>query len=408
MPLFNQFFLSPTSWIRWRRLSPSLVIIGLCLGLGLSGLGSCGHGFSGATLKATDDPIRIGVLTSLSGDDMDIGQATTDGAALAVQRVNGQQGLLVSGHHHLVELINADTESTPEGAVKAAQGLINQKQVVAIVGPQYSRYAIPVAQLAERAQIPMISPRSSNPKTTEGKQYVFRAIFTDEFQGRVLARFAYNDLDAQRAAVLYDIASPYNRGIAMVFQQVFEDLGGEVTAFEDYTTGTTDFSSQLQQIHAAQPDVLFLPNYENEIPRQADQARQIGITAILLGSDAWGSMQHSDRNQSLEGAYFSDHYAPQADDVNTQDFIRQFQAAYGYQPPAGAAATYDSMGILFQAITQQNSTAADDIRRGIANLGEYQGVTGTLKYEGTGDPSVSVTLLKITNGNAVFYKKIDP
>lgn len=376
------------------------------LGLALSwlGLNSC----QSSSPTSVDASVRIGVIGSVSGDDADSGKALVDGASLAADRVNENGGLQVGDEKRPVELIIGDTQSTPEGAVEAAQTLINQEGVVALVGPQYSRYAIPVARLAEQSKMPMISPRSTNQETTQGKQYVFRATFTDGFQGDVIARFAHDSLGSERAAVLYDIASPYNRGLAEVFQRVFTASGGIVVAFESYTTGATNFQAQLERIQAGDPDVVFLPNYENEIPNQARQIRQSGIGATLLGADSWGSMEQQDRIPELEGAYYSDQFVPDKDSDRTRGFITRFQDTYGYTPPAGAAATYDSLGILFQAIENQASVKPDQIRQGIANLGQYDGVTSTLVYQGSGDPMVSVAILKIESGTVLLHKEIEP
>jgi branched-chain amino acid transport system substrate-binding protein len=357
---------------------------------------------------AGDLVVRIGVIGSLTGDDADSGKALVDGATLAAEQTNEAGGLQVGGGKRPVELVIGDTQSTPEGAVEAAQTLINQEEVVALVGPQYSRYAIPVARLAEQSKMPMISPRSTNLDTTAGKEYVFRATFTDSFQGDVIARFARDNLNSIRAAVLYDIASPYNRGLAEVFKQVYTGTGGTIVAFESYTTGETSFLGQTERIREGEPDVVFLPNYENEIPNQASQIRQRGIEAILLGADSWGSMEQADRTSDLEGAYYSDQFVPDKDSDRTQGFISRFRETYGYIPPAGAAATYDSLGILFQAIENQGSIGPDQIRQGIANLGEYQGVTGTLVYRGSGNPEVSVAILKIQSGKVSLHKEITP
>ncbi len=378
----------------------------LSLGFALSWVISNSCQASNPTAKETS--VRIGVIGSLTGDDADSGKALVDGANLAADLVNEHGGLQVGDEKRPIELIMGDTQSTPEGAVEAAQTLINQEGVVALVGPQYSRYAIPVARLAEQTKMPMISPRSTNQETTKNKQYVFRAIFTDGFQGDVIARFAHDSLGSQRAAVLYDIASPYNRGLAEVFQQVFTEMGGTIVAFESYTTGETDFQAQLERILEGNPDVVFLPNYENEIPNQARQIRQAGIQATLLGTDSWGSMNQGDRIPELDGAYYSDQFVPNKDSDRTQGFISRFEDTFGYPPPAGAAATYDSLGILFQAIGNQGSTEPDRIRLGIANLGQYDGVTGTLVYQNNGDPMVSVAILKIDSGTVSLHKEITP
>jgi branched-chain amino acid transport system substrate-binding protein len=186
-----------------------------------------------------------------------------------------------------VMLLVEDDQDRAELAARAAQKLINQDKVAALVGPSLSRNAIPVADVAEGARIPMISPNSTNPATTAGKKYAFRVDFIDPFQGRVIARFARDELHAQTAAVLYDVASAYNKGIAEVFRQVFAEAGGQVVAFESYTTDArTNLAAQLGRVRASAPQLVFLPNYADEIPIQVEQARQAGIGATLLGSDA--------------------------------------------------------------------------------------------------------------------------
>lgn len=203
--------------------------------------------------------IRIGVVASLSEAVAEIGKSTIDGAQLAVQEINNVGGVEVGGRQHQMELVIEDDQDKPEVAVSVVQKLINQEAVVAIVGPQLSRNAIPAADVAEQARIPLISPVSTNPETTANKRYVFRTTFVDPFQGQVMARFAFRNLGAQKAAVLYDVASAYNRGIAEVFKQAFEENGGQVVAFESYTTGQQQLSAQFDRIRASRSDVLFCP-----------------------------------------------------------------------------------------------------------------------------------------------------
>lgn len=356
---------------------------------------------------SSDHEIRIGVIVSLSGDNADLGRATINSAQLVVQETNAAGGLEVGKQRYDVVLLSADDHDEVDAAVNAARKLIYQDDVVVIVGPQMSRNAIPVAKFVEVAHIPMISPRSTNPETTAGKRYVFRSTFLDTFQGSVLARFAFEDLGARRAAVLYDIASPYNRGLAEVFQQVFVAAGGQMVAQESYTTGEQDFKSQLTKIRDRNPDVLFLPNYEYEVPIQAQQARQLGIKATLLGADAWGSLEEDNRHH-LNGSFFSDQYAPDSTNEKNQAFIRRYRQAYGQDPNAAAAVTYDSFKLLFQAIQNQGKADPESIRQGLSEIEQYDGVAGIIKYQDTGDPLVSLVILQVKGDRSTVYKRFDP
>lgn len=377
-----------------------MVAQAMLLALALAILISCGE-------PAEEQTIEIGVIAPITGSIPIVGQSTINAAQLAVQEVNDAGGLEVGGQKLKVELFIEDNQDRKETAVNAAQKLINQSGVVALIGPQASRNAIPVAAVAEEAHVPMISPWSTNPETTAGKKYVFRAAFIDPFQGRVMARFAIEELKADKAAVLYDVASEYNRGIAEIFRQVYEEAGGKVVAFESYTTGETDFRPQLTAIRDSRAQVLFLPNYYNEVPTQVRQARELGIQAAIIGSDSWGQIEAADLAE-MEGMFFSTHYAPDIASPVAQKFIAAYQAAYGQVPDDVAALTYDAFGLLFQAIRSQGKADSESIRNGLASISRYEGVTGAMEYKGSGDPIKSAVILQIKGGKFRFYRLAEP
>jgi len=372
----------------------------MLLALALLALVSCGK-------PPVEQTIKIGVIAPLTGSIPAVGQSTVNAAQLAVREVNDAGGLEVGGQKLKIELFIEDNQDKKETAVGVAQKLINQTGVVALIGPQASRNAIPVAAVAEEAHVPMISPWSTNPQTTAGKRYVFRAAFIDPFQGRVMARFAVEELKAEKAAVLYDVASEYNKGIAEIFKQVFEEAGGRVVAFESYTTGETDFRPQLTAIRDAGAQVLFLPNYYNEVPSQVRQARELGVQAAIIGSDSWGQIEAADLAE-MEGMYFSTHYAPDIASPAAQKFISAYQAAYGQLPDDVAALTYDSFGLLFRAIRSQGKADSESIRNGLASISHYEGVIGVMEYKGSGDPVKSAVILQIKGGRFQFYRLAEP
>ena len=354
--------------------------------------------------------IRIGLSSIMTGVTAPSQQGSVNAAKLAVREVNDAGGLNVGGYKHKVVLIIEDNEDRAEIGVSTALSLINQEGVTAIVGPNKSRNAIPVATICEKARIPMISPISTNPQTTAGKKYVFRATFADDFQGKILASFAYNDLGVRKAAVLYDIASAYNRELAEIFKHVFEKNGGRVVAFETYTSDQNqDFRPQLLRIRDSEPELLFLPNYDQEVPLQVRQARQLGITTTFLGSDSWPRIgAELLKNQEFEGSFFSDSWSKDRAGSNAQGFIRCYREAYKKDPSSLAALTYDAFGLLFHAIQSQGRADPESIRNGLANIKNYNGVTGNISYQGSGNPAKSAVILQIKEGRTVFYKQVSP
>lgn len=141
-----------------------------------------------------------------------------------------------------MELVIEDNESKAESAVKVNTKMITEDEVLVIVGPQASKQAVPAGDVANNYKTPMISPWSTNPDTTRDRPYVFRGCFLDPFQGPVLANFITEEFRFTKAAVLYDVASDYPKGLAEFFKAAWEKLhgNGSVVAFESFTTKDAD------------------------------------------------------------------------------------------------------------------------------------------------------------------------
>lgn len=366
--------------------------------------------------KAEAPTIRVGVVAELTGDIPAVGASCKNAAEMAVKEVNDAGGLEVGGNKYKVDLFIEDNAGKADQSASAAQKLITQNNVVAIIGPNASRYAIPASEIAESSKVVLITPWSTNPKTTldartgAPKKYVFRSCFIDPFQGRVVAKFALDNLKAKKAAVLYDVASEYNKGIAEFFKKTFEEIGGQVVSFETYTTGDKDFSAQLTKIKETNPDVIFLPNYYSEVPLQIQQAHRLGITTPFLGSDSWGSADLLKLGgQDLEGYYFSTHYAADAATPIATKFIAAYKAKYSSTPDDVAALTYDAFGLLWTALKNAGKVDRQAVRDALAKVPQYEGVTGNMKFqEGSGDPIKSAVILQIKNGQFVWFANANP
>lgn len=359
------------------------------------------------------DEIRIGLIAPRSGDLAVTGEAMVNAAQLAVGEINQAGGLDVGGRQVKIALAIEDDQGYPEKSVIAAQKLINQANVAAIVGPPFDRNAIPVSVVVESARIPMITPLSTDPQTTAGKRYVFRATFTNAFQGQVMARFAIESLgaakDARGAAVLYDVANVYNRGIAETFKLELEKAGGRVALFESYTTGEQDFSRQLADIARVGSgiNVLVLPNFPQDVSIQVQKAREAGIFQTIIGGDVLSEMNPAEHPE-LDRMFLTGHWHPDVDNEQSAAFVAAYSQAYGLKPGSGAALTYDAFGLLFKAIQSQALAEPEAIRDGLTSMGEYAGVTGNIEYQGSGDPVKSVAILQIKGDEFVFFRMVEP
>ncbi len=355
------------------------------------------------------DEVVVGVVAPLTGEIPKVGQSTVEAAEMAVAEINAECGLEIDGEQYEVFIVVEDNESKAESSVAAATRLIVDEGVLAIIGPQSSKQAVPTGEVANQRETPMISPWSTNPSTTLDRPWVFRSAFLDPFQGPVVARFVMEQFGAEKAAVLYDIASDYPKGLAENFRDAFNEAGGEVVAFESFTTNDTDFSSQLTNIIGAEPDAIFTPQYYNEVPLIVQQARELGYEGPIVGSDSWGTPDLLELcGEACEGLFFSTHYAPDIATEVGQTFINNYEEEYGSKPDDVAALTYDAFQMLFIAIEDAQSMEKEDVRDALANIDLYEGVTGFMQFDEEGDPVKCAVIIEIKDGAFTFYDSACP
>ncbi|MCP3959490.1 MAG: ABC transporter substrate-binding protein [bacterium] len=352
---------------------------------------------------ADDDHIIIGVIAPLARN-----LPVAEGATLAADEINAAGGIDVGGRRQRIRLLVGDTESRPETAVSKALELISRDRAVALVGLPRSHSAIPVARLAEQQRVPLISTMSTHPETTAGKRYVFRLAFLNALQGRVLADFAFHDLGARRAAILVDAAGAYSSDLAKVFERVFQEHGGQVVAHEVFTEDDLVVARQLRTIKDSDADILFMPQHAEIVTLHGREARRLGIAATLLGSDTWSGIDSRD-HPAFNDSYFSDFWAPDSADEKARGFITAYRRAFDADPLASAALSYDAVSLIAEAIRVRGGADSESITAGIASLGSFHGVSGTIDFRGSGDPVRSVFIRKVGgDGQIRLFKEVSP
>ncbi|WP_029896705.1 ABC transporter substrate-binding protein [Desulfohalovibrio reitneri] len=361
--------------------------------------------------------VKIGFNIPLTGDIPKVGESSKNAAEMLKKRINDAGGLRVGEEMLPLEFVYEDNESKAESAVSAALKLIEQDRVLGLIGPQSSKQAIPAGEVADANMTPMISPWSTNPTTTKNRPYVFRACFLDPFQGPVAAKFATEEFGADKAAVLYDIASDYPKGLAEFFTKAFEEIHGKgsVVASETFTTKDQDFSAQLTNIVNSDADVLFLPQYYSEVALIAKQAHDLGWDKPILGSDSWGSAELMNLcGDDCKGQFFTTHYAAAGATGKTKEFIEDYEAAYGETPDDVAALTWDAIHIMLDAVQRAGLNGELEQRReevmtALGGMASFEGITGTMSFNEDGDPVKCAVVVKINDqGEFTFYKSVCP
>ena len=349
-------------------------------------------------------PVNIGFLVS--------GVRTyPNGGMIAVAEANAGGGLL----GRPVELIVQNGLEDAATAVAAAEAMILDDEVVALIGPNRSAHAIEVGALAQRHGVPMITTAATNPRVTAAGDLVFMAAFTDQFQGRVVADFAFETLGVTTAAVLTQRGEVYSEGIGEFFVDHFRRSGGTVVADRSYERGATDFAAHLAAVAAGAPAVLFMPGPVEEVVLLTAQARALplhdagGEPTVFLGADAWDNPALLENEQaSVEGSFFSAQFSPDTDEPTARAFVEAYRARFGIPPTGGDAVSYDAVRLFLQAAARAGSLEGDAIRQELLATEQYAGATFISHYNEDRHPTKSAVIMTIENGMKRFYQQVDP
>jgi branched-chain amino acid transport system substrate-binding protein len=354
----------------------------------------------GGTAPA-EGKIPLGVYMCNTGDIATFGQSSTKAIRLAVEEINAAGGVLGKQ----IDLIVEDDQSKPEEAANAAQKLIQQDNVLCVLGEVASSNSLAAAPICQTAKTPMVTPSSTNEKVTQTGDFIFRVCFTDDFQGLVMSRFARETLKAKTAVILSDVSSDYSKGLSKVFRETFTKAGGQILGEESYAQKDKDFRAQLTKFKSLNPDVMYIPGYYTEIALVMSQARQLGITAPGIGGDGWDSPKLVEiAGKAVEGCYFSNHYSKDDPNPVVQKFVRTFQAKHNEAPDALAACAYDAVRVVAEAIKQAGKADRAALRDALAKTRNFDGVTGRITIDANRNAQKPATILTIKGGKQVFVQ----
>ncbi len=362
--------------------------------------------------KKNADTIKIGWLGPKTGDTALWGKAEYDTVSMLVDGYNAAGGIKVGGKTYKLEFIGYDDKGDPAEAATIFKRLASQDHVVAIVGPQGSGEAMGIASDANAALVPVVATTATNPKVTvteDGRvnPAMFRACFTDPYQGSVAATFAYEKLGKRKAAILMTLEDAYSAGLSQYFKQSFEKQGGKVVAEVSFAAGEKDFRAPLNTIKASKPDMIFMPNYYTDVALSAKQARDLGINMVLLGGDGWPSENLiSLAGTALEGCYFVNHLDFNDPDPAIQDFKKAFMGKYNRNAELNSYMAHDALLMIVDAIMRAGSLKGVDIIKALEAT-DTIGVTGHIKIGPTHDPlGKDAAIIKIVGKDMLFQEKM--
>ena len=388
-----------------RNLKVSAVVTAILVAAGV--LAGCSTAKKGSTSGNSTDSgeIKIGAVLPLTGSIASFGQSSKEALTVLEEQINNAGGIL---NGRKIKFYYEDDEAKPDKSSNAITKLIDGQKVVGIVGTVTSGGCLAMGPIATQKKIPMITGTATNATvTTVGGEYVFRACYLDPFQGETAAKFAASDLKAKKAAVLYDMGSDYSKGLADAFVESFKAAGGTVTNVLTYNTGDKDFKAQLTKIKGDNVDALFLPQYYDAVGLIAKQAKEVGITATMLGGDGWDSADLVKiGGDAVNGGYFINHYSPDDTAKEVQDFLTAYKAKFsGKTPDALAALAYDAGKLLVSAMEKAGTTDGEKVREAMQNLNATV-VSGNITFDKDRNPIKGAAIIKIEDGKQVLAKKV--
>lgn len=348
------------------------------------------------------EPVDIAAIYALTGAAAESNREALQGVGYAVDEINRQGGVL----GRKINLLVYDNQSTPIGSTVAAKRAA-EANVVGIVGSDWSSHSIAVAKVAQKVGIPMISSYSTNPEVTKIGDYIFRVCFTDDFQGKIIARFARQDLNINTAVIFVDVTSDYSIKLSEIFRKNFEQLGGRVLLELEYKIRQQQFDEEIKKAVNANADVIFVPGHD-ESGLIVKKAQEAGTSSILLGGDGWSSPAFFRKGGSeLKHGFYSTHWNVDLDKKQSRAFVKKYNI-HSESHIVTTALAYDAMMLLAAAIKRAESIDRKKIRDAIANTRSFEGVTGTISFNDHGDPVKSAVFMEIKNGNAAYLKTLKP
>jgi branched-chain amino acid transport system substrate-binding protein len=336
-------------------------VVTCCLMIGLLSL---------SVVAAKEEPIVIGFITALTGPTSLWGTQERNGAVLAAEEINAKGGVL----GRPVKLIVYDHKGKPEEGVSAYRRLVDQDKAVAIGGTHFSNISLAIVPVAESKKVPIIGqaiePRITVPAPGKVNAYTFLAQPSSAMQGEIMARFAWEDLGARTAACLVDKSNSYSTSQGEAFRDYIKARGGQVVSYIEYAGGTVDFRAFLTQMKVKSPEVIFLPQYAQGGGLQVRQARELGITATILGSNSLSDQNYVDACGGMEnaaGTYFL--FNVNFSDPKFERFHKAYEARYR-EPVVTYHAVfgYDDIYMIARAISSVGKPDPIAIRDALENL----------------------------------------
>ena len=349
------------------------------------------------------EPLKIGMVTTLTGASAETGRYETEGAKLAAEEVNKAGGVL----GRPIELVIEDSQSTNSGGVLAFSKLAGDKDIPAFIGPNRSAQIHAIAPDIQRLGKPVMIGGTDPQLTHMGNPWLFRFRPNDTYSARVIADYGVKTLDKKKWAIVHTTDAFGTSGMKNLVEAL-KGMGVEPALVQGYTNYSQDFTPVVLAVKQSGADVM--ATYMTIPPDQAlfaRQLRQLGVNIAWVGSPT--TVQTTAlklAGPALYGSYAVSDFAADSSPA-AKEFVTKYETTYKSAPDFEGAWPYDAVHVLALAINNAKSLEPQKIREAILSVKGYPGVEGTYNFDQNGDGLRGYNIVKNDNGKIVFIKHID-
>lgn len=354
------------------------------------------------TNASSDDTVKIGVITSITGEKALVGEYAQNAINMAVDEVNAAGGVLGKQ----VEVVYEDDLGTDVGAVNALNKLATDDEISAIVGPYYGTMILALDGEIKKAEIPVLSATSLQKLGDLGNPWLFQARTHDGYVPKALVEYAVDNF-GEKVSVIYGTdASGVGQMEAAV--KTLEELGLEAVSLDAYNTGDKDFTAQIVKIQAAQPDAIVAFGLQVEAGLIMKQLRDMGVEAPIFGLASYASKIAIDlAKDAANGTYALTDYVPSTPRPEGQEFAKKYKELYGIDSDFTAAVEYDKFNLIIEAVKIANSEDRTAIRDAVFKIQNFPAVSNVFSFDEKGVGGTSILLTQIKDQEAVAIDTVD-
>lgn len=360
----------------------------------------CGGEKSGSSSGSAGQSAKIGVLEATSGPGAAYGIAMKEGVDLAVEEINSNPNTKIK-----LDIAFYDTKGSKTEAINAMKKLIEQDKVLAIEGPTFSGEMFAAGPIAQQSGVVAFGTGTTGPGITDIGDYIFRNAIPGAMNIPQIVEKTHDKLGYKKIAIMYSNNNDQMVGEHQYYLDACQKLGLDVVADVTFADKDTDFSAQLTQIQAANPDVIAIAGLYQEGSLIVKKAREMGLNQPILAGNGFNSPEYiKQAGEAADGTLVATPWNPERQTEKAQNFRKAFVAKYGHEPDQFAAQAYDAMYTIHAAVEQSGTTTdRKKFRDTLAKMKDFEGATGTFSFDEHRDPMMDLAVLEVKGGKWVPF-----